>query len=266
MNRLRTLFLSFLALTSFAFAKAQIGNPYLRVFVNETFSTPVHAWTLSKVEYFKDCTMCYFMVKSTEANVYLRLLPGCYIMDNLGNKYNLIGSDLTSKSPGKKFSVAGEPLIFYMKFPALQYGAIKMSLILPELKVFDNILVGDGTTVTHTFSSGVKSPRANLWITEIKITDAKTTVTFVYDNTKSGSPGYWDWASINKNSKLVADGVSYPLLLGQNKSWQFTRQAKFTFTCDFEPIPKITRQIDFIETPSSSFNITGITVTPGSKP
>lgn len=68
---------------------------------------------------------------------------------------------------------------------------------------------------------------------------------------------------INPNSTLVANGVPYKLLPGQKKSWQFNRKARISFTCEFEPIPKITTDIDFIETPSSSFNIKGIKINPG---
>lgn len=260
MNRLRTLFLSFCVLASYAFAKTQDVKINFSVNVNETFSTPAHTWTLTKVDYYNVCTMCYFTVKSTAANVYLRQLPGCYILDNLGNRYDIIESSLTSNVPGYKFTTIGEPYMFFMKFPLLKNGASKMSLILPELKVFDDIPVGDGTRLTWSCNPAPKSLRANLWIKKIEITDTKTIITFEYDNVKSGSPGYWDWASINKNSKIIADGVPYSLLPGQNKGWQFRSRTKFTFTCDFEPIPKITRHIDFIETPSSSFNITGITI------
>ena len=140
-----------------------------------------------------------------------------------------------------------------------------MSVILPELKVLSEIPVGNGTRVDINFNNGgVKAARANLWITDITITDDKTTVKFVYDNSKSSSPGYWDWASINANSTLGANGVPYKLLPGQKKSWKFNRKARISFTCEFEPIPKITTDIDFIETPSSSFNIKGIKVNPGS--
>ena len=264
MRKLKFLMLLIFVLSSFICVKAQNAErPLFTANVNETFSTPAHVWTLSKVEYWKDCTICRFLVKSTSANVYLRLLPGCYIMDNLGNKYDLIESDLTSKAPGKKFTVVDEPLIFYMKFPPLQYGASRMSVILPELKVLSEIPVGNGTRVDINFNNGgVKAARANLWITDITITDDKTTVKFVYDNSKSSSPGYWDWASINANSTLVANGVPYKLLPGQKKSWKFNRKARISFTCEFEPIPKITTDIDFIETPSSSFNIKGIKVNP----
>ena len=65
---------------------------------------------------------------------------------------------------------------------------------------------------------------------------------------------------INPNSTLVANGVPYKLLPGQKKSWQFNRKTRISFTCEFEPIPKITTDIDFIETPSSSFNIKGIKI------
>lgn len=265
MRKLKLLMLSVFVLSTLICIKAQNAqHPLFIANVNETFSTPAHIWTLSKVEYWKNCTICRFMVKSTTTNVYLRLLPGCYIMDNLGNKYDLIESDLTDKAPGKKFTVADEPLFFYMKFPPLQYGASKMSVILPELKVLSEIPVGDGTKLDYNFpNGGIKAARANLWITDITITDYKTIVKFVYDNAKSSSPGYWDWASISVNSTLVANGVPHKLLPGQKKSWQFKGKTRFTFTCEFEPIPKITTDIDFIETPSSSFNIKGIKIESG---
>lgn len=226
-----------------------------------TFESPNHQWRLNQIEYYKDCTICRFVVKATKGGVYLRLLPDCYILDEEGNRYDIIESSLTSKIPGHKFSVSGEPLAFYMKFPPIKDGISKMSLILPELKVFENILVGNGTSKKYTFEPAVKSTRANIYISEIEITDTKTTVKFIYDNTKSSLPGYWEWASISPKSILKCGGTEYNLLPGNDKSFTFNKRTRISFICEFEPIPKNTKTIDFIETPTSSFNIYGVELT-----
>ena len=227
--------------------------------VNATFSSPAHDWELSTVEYYADSVKCYFKVKSTAAKVYLRLLPGCYLIDNAGNKYELLESNLTSEAPGVKFSVVGEPLYFYMKFPAMKPNVNKMSLVLPELKVIEDIPVGDGRVIRYNLGEGVKAPGKALWITNVVISDTETAVTFLYSNVREdGFWPYWDRAGVDKDSKLVVGGVSYPLLPGQKKSWSFDRVVKFSFTLNFAPIPKDAKRLDFIETPTSNWNIKGV--------
>jgi len=248
-----------LALLSFVQMYAQSEKPLFTTEVQEpTFESPAHQWALNQVEYYKDFTICRFLVKATKGGVYLRLLPGCYIMDEKGNRYDIIESNLTSQAPGHRFSVSGEPLVFYMKFPPMKDNISKMSLILPELKVFEDIPVGNGMTKTYTLDPAAKSTRANIYISEIEITDTKTIVTFIYDNAKNTLPGYWDLASISPNSVLKCGGTTYNLLPGSRKSFSFNKRTRITFKCEFEPIPKNVSTIDFIETPTSSFNIYGI--------
>lgn len=255
----RVLFLSALALLSLAQVYAQSSSPLFTTDVKDPiFDSPAHQWKLNQVEYYTDCTICRFIVKSTKGNVYLRLLPGCYIMDEKGNRYDIIESNLTSQAPGHKFSVSGEPLVFYMKFPPMEEGIGRMTLILPELKVFENIIVGNGTSKKYTFVPEVKSTRANIFISEIEITDTKTIVTFIYNNAKNTAPGYWDLASISASSVLKCDGMEYALLPGSRKSFSFNKKTIISFKCEFEPIPKSSRKVDFVETPTSSFNIYGI--------
>ena len=255
----RVQFLFALILFSFVQIYAQSDKPLFTTEVQDpTFESPAHQWKLNQIEYYKDCTMCRFLVKATKGGVYLKLLPGCYIMDENGNRYDIIESNLTSKAPGHKFSVAGEPLVFYMKFPPMGEDVNRMTLILPELKVFENIPVGNGTSKKYTFTPPFKSTRANIFISEIEITDTKTTVTFIYDNAKNTTPGYWDLASISQNSVLRCGGARYNLLPGNRKSFSFNKRTRITFKCEFEPIPKNAGSIDFIETPTSSFNIYGI--------
>lgn len=254
MKRLNLLIV--LTLLSLVHVYAQSNDPLFTTEVQEpTFESPAHQWTLNQVEYYEDSTICRFLVKATKGGVYLRLLPGCYIMDEKGNRYDIIESSLTSQTPGHKFSVAGEPFVFYMKFPPMKDGISKMSLILPELKVFDNIPVGNGITKTYTFEPAVKATRSNIFISEIEITDTRTIVTFIYDNAKNTAPGYWDLASISPNSVLKCGGATYNLLPGNRKSFSFNKRTRISFKCEFEAIPKNAVKIDFIETPTSSFNI-----------
>lgn len=255
----RVLFLTAFALLSLSQVYAQSDNPLFTTEVKEPmFESPAHQWKLNQVEYYKDYTICRFLVKSTKGGVYLRLLPGCYIMDEKGNRYDIIESNLTSQAPGHKFSVAGEPLVFYMKFPPMKDGVGRMTLILPELKVFENIPIGNGVSKKYTFVPEIKSTRANIYISEIEITDTKTIVTFIYNNAKNTAPGYWDLASISSSSVLKCDGMEYALLPGSRKSFSFNKKTIIRFKCEFEPIPKGARKVDFIETPTSSFNIYGI--------
>ena len=59
MRKLKFLMLLIFVLSSFICVKSQNAErPLFTANVNETFSTPAHVWTLSKVEYWKDCTIC----------------------------------------------------------------------------------------------------------------------------------------------------------------------------------------------------------------
>lgn len=236
------------------------GRHLFTTMVNDaTFSSPVHQWTLQQVEYYNDCTVCRFCVKSLEAGVYLRLLPGCHIVDEEGTRFEVQESDLSSAVPGYKFANAGETLSFYLKFPKMSKHAYRMKLVLPELKVFKDIQIGHGSSQSyHRNPYLAKSSKANFWISGIDITDTKTSVVFGYDNTKATMPGYWDYASIAKSAALRCNGRMYRLLPGNEKYFTFRKKTKITFTCEFEPIPQNATQIDFIETGSSSFNIYGI--------
>lgn len=226
---------------------------------DSVFENPALVWTLQKVEYFDDATRCHFSVKSKIDGVTLGIKPGSYMTDVKEHKYKYTGCSSNMEQP-HKFGDADNTVNFYLEYEPMQEYAWEASLVLPGLKTISDIRVGDGKTITHEFTGShrPKAQRANLWITKIVRTDDKTVVEFLYDNVKKGIPGYYDWARINAGSVLRVDGKDYRMFLGEEKGFSFRERQTKSFTCAFTRIPKDAKTFAFIETPSSSFNITGV--------
>lgn len=98
-----------------------------------------------------------------------------------------------------------------------------------------------------------------LQVTQVEMTDTSTVLHCVVDHTPDA------WISIAPGSRIVANGVDYPLLSADGivpgEQCVMPDSARLHFALTFGPIPAKTKAIDFLESDGDGWKMWGIDVT-----
>ena len=121
----------------------------------------------------------------------------------------------------------------------------------------------DDSGITITNLTNAKADGTQLRITKIRIQDSQTIIDFECGNAKPEG-GYYEYIQIEKSAVIVVDGKTYQMTkvggikISPEKSY-FTRPNEtLSFKLYFPPINKSARSLDFVESPTSKWQIRNI--------